>query len=59
MSVSSSVKVQCIVRSLAGHYGEIAWWPDDTDKVMIGAIFTQQTRWEIVERGLLNDQFCD
>jgi endonuclease-3 related protein len=56
MSVSSSVKVQCIVRSLAGHYGEIAWWPDDTEDVMIGAILTQQTRWENVERGLLELQ---
>ena len=52
MSVSSSVKVQRIVQSLAGHYGEIAWWPGSTDEVMIGAILTQQTRWENVERGL-------
>jgi len=53
MSVSSSVKVQRIVRYLANHYGEIAWWPGDTDIVMIGAILTQQTRWENVERALL------
>ncbi len=53
MSVSSSIKVRRIVRSLAGHYGEIAWWPGDTDEVMIGAILTQQTRWENVERALL------
>ena len=52
MSVSSSIKVECIVRLLAGHYGEIAWWPGDTDEVMIGAILTQQTRWENVERAL-------
>jgi len=52
MSVSSSVKVQEIVRSLASHYGEIAWWPGDTDEVMIGSILTQQTRWENVERAL-------
>jgi len=53
MSVSSSVKVQRIVRYLANHYGEIAWWPGDTDIVMIGAILTQQTRWKNVERALL------
>ncbi|MEI7857108.1 MAG: Fe-S cluster assembly protein HesB [Methanomicrobiales archaeon] len=53
MSVSSSVKVQRIVRSLAGHYGEIAWWPGNTDEVMIGSILTQQTRWENVERALV------
>jgi endonuclease-3 related protein len=56
MSVSSSVRVQRIVRSLAGHYGEIPWWPGDTDEVMIGAILTQQTRWENVERALLELQ---
>jgi endonuclease III related protein len=53
MLVSSSDKVQGIVRSLAGHYGEIAWWPGNADEVMIGAILTQQTRWENVERALL------
>ena len=52
MSVSSSVKVRRIVRLLAGHYGAIAWWPGNTDEVMIGAILTQQTRWENVERAL-------
>ena len=56
MSVSSSINIQQIVRSLAGHYGEIAWWPGNTDVVMIGAILTQQTRWENVERGLLELQ---
>jgi len=53
MSVSSSVRVKRIVQLLAGHYGEIAWWPGDTDEVMIGAVLTQQTRWENVERSLL------
>ncbi len=57
MSVSSSVKVRRIILSLAGHYGEIAWWPGDTDEVMIGAILTQQTRWENVERALLQLQW--
>jgi endonuclease III related protein len=52
MSVSSSVKLGQIVGSLADHYGEIAWWPGETDEVMIGAILTQQTRWENVERAL-------
>ena len=56
MSVSSSVKLECIVRSLAAHYGEIEWWPGNTDEVMIGAILTQQTRWENVEQGLLELQ---
>lgn len=50
---SSSIKVQHVIRQLSLHYGEIAWWPGDTDEVMIGAILTQQTRWEYVERALL------
>jgi endonuclease III related protein len=52
MSGSSSVKIKHLVRSLAGYFGEIAWWPGFPDEVMIGAILTQQTRWENVERAL-------
>ena len=56
MLVSSSDKVTRIVRLLSGYYGEIAWWPGNTDEVMMGAILTQQTRWENVERALLELQ---
>jgi endonuclease-3 related protein len=52
MSVSSSVKIRRIVRALTKEYGRIPWWPGDCDEVMIGAILTQQTRWENVERAL-------
>ncbi|MGA2121620.1 MAG: Fe-S cluster assembly protein HesB [Methanoregula sp.] len=52
MSASSSVKIRRIVRALAKKYGRIPWWPGDCDEVMIGAILTQQTRWENVERAL-------
>ena len=52
MSGSSSVKIKHLISSLASCFGEIAWWPGDTDEVMIGAILTQQTRWENVERAL-------
>ena len=52
MSESSSVKIERLIRLLADHYGEILWWPGDTDEVMIGAILTQQTRWENVESAL-------
>jgi len=56
MSASSSgndrKKAAGILRFLATRYGEIPWWPGDTDEVMIGAILTQQTRWENVERAL-------
>ena len=56
MSVSSSVnnshKAHRIVSGLKKTYGDIPWWPGDTGEVMIGAILTQQTRWENVEKAL-------
>ena len=51
-SANNAGKAQKIVGILAARFGEIPWWPGDTDEVMIGAILTQQTRWENVERGL-------
>ena len=48
MSAYSSGKPQKIVGILSRTYGNIPWWPGDTDEVMIGAILTQQTRWENV-----------
>jgi endonuclease III related protein len=52
MSGYSSIKINHLIRSLAGCFGKIAWWPGYPDEVMIGAILTQQTRWENVERAL-------
>lgn len=56
MSGSSSVKdkkrARQIVTGLKRQYGDIPWWPGDTGEVMIGAILTQQTRWENVEKAL-------
>jgi len=54
MSGSSSFKIKHLISSLAGCFEEIEWWPGYTDEVMIGAILTQQTRWENVERALAN-----
>jgi endonuclease-3 related protein len=51
-SGSNARKVRKIVGILAARFGEIPWWPGNTDEVMIGAILTQQTRWENVERAL-------
>ena len=53
MSVSSSGNLQKTVRALRTRYGDISWWPGDRDEVMIGAILTQQTRWENVTRALV------
>jgi endonuclease III related protein len=52
MSGSSSIKIRNLIRTLTGWFGEIVWWPGYADEVMIGAILTQQTRWENVERAL-------
>jgi endonuclease-3 related protein len=38
---------------LKSKYGKIDWWRGNADEVMIGAILTQQTRWEAVEKALL------
>ena len=52
MSGSSSIKVRTIVDLLASRFGVIPWWSGDPEEVMIGAILTQQTRWENVERAI-------
>lgn len=54
MPVSSSSRTKKIVGILSRRYGVISWWPGDTDEVMIGAILTQQTRWENVVQALSN-----
>jgi endonuclease-3 related protein len=52
MSGYSSIKVRKIVDLLASRFGVITWWSGDTDEVMIGAVLTQQTRWENVEKAI-------
>ncbi len=56
MSASSSAENAALAKKIVGilkrRFGEIPWWPGDTDEVMIGAILTQQTRWENVEQAL-------
>lgn len=37
------------------HYGAQNWWPGDSDfEIMIGAILTQNTSWENVEKAIMN-----
>jgi endonuclease-3 related protein len=57
-SGNNATKAKKLVGILTARFGEIPWWPGDTDEVMIGAILTQQTRWENVVRALaiLKDQ---
>ncbi len=52
MSESSSVRINRAIGLLTDHFGDIPWWPGQKDEVMVGAILTQQTRWENVERAL-------
>jgi endonuclease-3 related protein len=52
MSVSSSGKVQRTISALRILYGEIRRWPGDREEILIGAILTQQVRWENVTRAL-------
>ncbi|MGK0270597.1 MAG: endonuclease-3 related protein [Cocleimonas sp.] len=44
-----------IFNQLQHHYGELPWWPAETDfEMMVGAILTQNTNWKNVEKALTN-----
>ncbi|MDQ6959927.1 MAG: endonuclease III domain-containing protein [Mariprofundaceae bacterium] len=44
-----------IYRQLLAAYGERHWWPADTVfEVMVGAVLTQNTRWENVKMAIAN-----
>ena len=45
-------KAEQIISLFQGLYGDIEWWPGDPEEVMIGAVLTQQTRWENVVNAL-------
>ncbi|MFH0793791.1 MAG: endonuclease III domain-containing protein [bacterium] len=47
-------------RRLVEHFGPQGWWPGDTpEEVLIGAVLTQNTNWENVERALANLKGAD
>ena len=52
MRASDSYKISSVISGLSDQYGPIAWWQGSTDEVIAGAVLTQQTRWENVERAL-------
>jgi endonuclease-3 related protein len=52
MSAYSSDRIRAIITHLNERYGTIEWWTSNTEEVMIGAILTQQTRWENVEKAI-------
>jgi len=44
-----------LYQSLYAHYGPQGWWPGETPfEIMVGAILTQNTNWQNVERAIAN-----
>ena len=44
-----------IYETLHNHYGNLDWWPAKTPyEVMVGAILTQNTAWNNVEKAIAN-----
>lgn len=44
-----------VYRQLFSHYGPQHWWPAETEfEVIVGAILTQSTNWQNVERAIKN-----
>jgi endonuclease-3 related protein len=52
MPESDSYKIHEILRKIAERGDLTGWWPGQGDEVVIGAVLTQQTRWENVELAL-------
>lgn len=50
--IQEEEKAEQIITLFQGLYGEIEWWPGDPEEVIIGAVLTQQTRWENVVAAL-------
>lgn len=49
-----------LLRRLGGAYGPMHWWPaDSVFEVVVGAVLTQNTRWENVERAIANLREAD
>jgi len=47
--------LMAIYDALYAHYGPQRWWPGDTPfEVMVGAILTQNTNWQNVEKAIAN-----
>jgi endonuclease-3 related protein len=49
-----------IYRRLLAHFGPQHWWPGDTPlEIMVGAVLTQNTNWENVEKAIANLKGAD
>lgn len=55
MSLYMCEKLLSIYETLFAHYGELHWWPAKMPyEVMVGAILTQNTVWNNVEKAIAN-----
>jgi endonuclease-3 related protein len=49
-----------IYRRMLDHFGSQHWWPGDTPfEIMVGAILTQNTNWQNVEKAIANLKEAD
>lgn len=46
-------KVRSIYKALVAYFGDLGWWPADSDfEVIVGAVLTQNTAWVNVEKAI-------
>ncbi len=51
----TSEQLQEIYHRLSSHFGAQNWWPGDTPfEIMVGAVLTQNTNWQNVEKAIAN-----
>jgi hypothetical protein len=54
-SKTESCELSVIYSRLNSHFGDLHWWPADSSfEVILGAILTQNTAWQNVERAIEN-----
>jgi len=55
LKTASLTSIDDIFIQLQQYYGDLAWWPAETEyEMMVGAILTQNTNWKNVEKALAN-----
>lgn len=55
MPISTAQTLKDFYEALLAAYGPQGWWPGDTPtEIVIGAILTQNTNWQNVERAIVN-----
>ena len=55
-----SDELEDIYRRMSEHFGPQHWWPGETPfEVMVGAILTQNTNWQNVEKAIANLKEAD